>query len=392
MLWQDSLFFISLYFIRPLTVLIHELGHAIPLVLLTKNRATVFVGSYGKREDSMRIKLPKMEIFLRYNPFGWNKGVCIPSSGEIPINIQIIYTAGGALISLLVAGVAFGISTTYPGYSYPGFFIVLFLFSAIYDVFHNLIPSDNPIQLDDGTQTYNDGKQLRDLFRYGKIKGELKQAFTFYEAKEYRKAAELLRNNLPQGKSQPLITKVAVFCILRAGPIEHDLEFLKRLHASNTMDIDDLSNTGTCFAMVKRNEEAMIFLRQALANDPGHLYANANIAYVLYNEGKYEEALKVFTLVTEINDQFSYGFSNRGIVKIEMGDEAGGLADIRKAMELDPDDSFSYRSMGIYHLKKNEFDAALEMFKKAKQLYARTDGIDELIRQAETHEVNLDLI
>jgi len=42
---------------RPLTVIFHELGHAIPAILLTKEKVTVYIGSYGDPKKSLRIKI-----------------------------------------------------------------------------------------------------------------------------------------------------------------------------------------------------------------------------------------------------------------------------------------------------------------------------------------------
>ena len=50
----------------------------------------------------------------------------------------------------------------------------------------------------------------------------------------------------------------------------------------------------------------------------------------------------------------------------------------QKALFLDV-----YRNLGIYHLDQKEYDEALNLFKKAKELDDTTHMIDELIRKAE---------
>ena len=63
--------FLLVVITRPFTVLFHELGHAIPAMLMTKQGATVYVGSYGDKKQSFQLALGGLEIWFRYNPFKW---------------------------------------------------------------------------------------------------------------------------------------------------------------------------------------------------------------------------------------------------------------------------------------------------------------------------------
>jgi hypothetical protein len=71
---------------RPFTVLFHELGYAIPIILMTREDATIYVGSYGDKRHSINLCLGSLNIWIRYNPFGWRGGLC-----ETPVaNMQAI--------------------------------------------------------------------------------------------------------------------------------------------------------------------------------------------------------------------------------------------------------------------------------------------------------------
>ena len=52
---------------KPFTVLFHELGHAIPAMIMTKEGATIYVGSYGDQKQSFKIHIAGLEIWFRYN-------------------------------------------------------------------------------------------------------------------------------------------------------------------------------------------------------------------------------------------------------------------------------------------------------------------------------------
>jgi hypothetical protein len=79
---------ILIFITRPFTVLLHELGHAITLMLLTKKGASVYVGSYGNQKQSFKIKLGSLDIWFRYNPIKWSGGLCIPKTDDISLNKQ----------------------------------------------------------------------------------------------------------------------------------------------------------------------------------------------------------------------------------------------------------------------------------------------------------------
>ena len=68
---------------RLLTVLLHELGHAIPAILLTQQQVTVYIGSYGDPKNTLKLNLGMMEIFFRYNFFAWRIGMCVSSAQQL---------------------------------------------------------------------------------------------------------------------------------------------------------------------------------------------------------------------------------------------------------------------------------------------------------------------
>jgi len=91
---------------RPFTVLLHELGHAIPGMIFSKKNVAVYVGSYGNKEQSFKIQIGTLEIWIRYNPIKWSGGICIIDTEEVSINQMTIFTLL-ALYSLLLLQLRF---------------------------------------------------------------------------------------------------------------------------------------------------------------------------------------------------------------------------------------------------------------------------------------------
>ncbi len=176
--------------IRPLTVLLHELGHAIPAILLTKEKVTIYIGSYQNPEKSLKLRFGRLlEILFRYNPFAWRLGLCIPSAKEISINKQIVYTLTGTITSFILGGITCCITFSYDLQGFLKFFLIIFLALAIIDLLGNLIPDQNPIELPDGSVIFNDGYALKYLFKLKKLDNLYLNAVDMYNNQQYADAA-----------------------------------------------------------------------------------------------------------------------------------------------------------------------------------------------------------
>jgi tetratricopeptide (TPR) repeat protein len=61
-------------------------------------------------------------------------------------------------------------------------------------------------------------------------------------------------------------------------------------------------------------------------------------------------------------------FKDRGVVKMNIGDNQGALEDFTKAIELDHKDGYSYWGRGLVKQKIGNNEGACQDFKKAKEL------------------------
>ncbi|HVV72184.1 MAG TPA: hypothetical protein VHI52_11915, partial [Verrucomicrobiae bacterium] len=84
-----------------INVVFHEFGHAIPKMFWTKKDVRVFIGSLGEPGRYMRLSFGRLKIFIKPNPFLWMRGLC-RSEEWLPVSKQIIVTAMGPLVSLLL--------------------------------------------------------------------------------------------------------------------------------------------------------------------------------------------------------------------------------------------------------------------------------------------------
>ncbi|MBF9143391.1 hypothetical protein [Hymenobacter properus] len=90
----------------PLLIVLHELGHALPALLFTRAKVTVYLGSYDDSANSWRTQLGLLEIYAKRS-FFWNVGRCVPSSQNMTTTQQIIMVLGGAVGAFAVAALGF---------------------------------------------------------------------------------------------------------------------------------------------------------------------------------------------------------------------------------------------------------------------------------------------
>jgi tetratricopeptide (TPR) repeat protein len=367
-------------------VLLHEIGHAVLVIFLTKKKVTIYMGSHGDPKRSLKLNLGVLVIFFRYNPFAWRQGLCVPSSKTISINKQIIYTLAGPLASLLIGTIACYFTFAYDLHGFLKLFLFVFLGSAAFDFLVNLIPNQTPIKLYSGTITYNDGYILKQLLYYKRLPKEYSEAVRFYNEQRFSEAAILLEKALLDYKHEN-IYRFAISFYLQDKNYKKVKELSDAFALMDRMNSDDLSTIALSYSQLGLHQEAIELYDKSLQQNPDNKYSLNNKGYTLNLMNRFEEAIPFFDRAIELHKDFAYSYNNRGLAKIKLRRLEEGLQDINRSFELDPDNSYGYRNLGIYHFDKGEFDEALRLFVKAKELDNSTHMIEELINDAK-HQID----
>lgn len=368
---------------RLLTSVVHELGHAVAGILLTGQKAVVYIGSYGDPGNSLHLKSRKLEMYFRYNPLSWTGGLCVSEAKEISLARQVIFTLAGPVASLLIAVPAVYVIFANDLNDAWKVAAIVFFIAAMLDL-SNLIPRKTPIKLFDGSVTYNDGYTLWQLFSSGRHIKTYEKGVDFYNSGDYKKAAELFGKIIASGLAGRSVYRAAVSALILSKDYKLAAPHLEKFISMGTLTVDELCNVGVCYSQLNNHEKALEFYERALSQEPNHKFSLNNKGYSLNLSGKFEEAIQFFDRSIELDENFAYSYNNRGLSKIKTGMIEEGLKDINYGLELDPKNAYGYRNLGIYHADKGEYREALELFRKAKELDASTHMIDELINNAET--------
>jgi Flp pilus assembly protein TadD len=358
------------------------LGHAIPALLLTREKVTIYIGSYGDPNKSLKLNFGLLEIFFRYNPIDWKLGLCVSSDTSISIDKQIIYTIAGPVASLLTGSVALYFMLNYDMHGFLFFLLMIFTGSALFDFVGNLIPDPRPVHLYDGTSVFNDGYTLKQLFHSKRFPKEYAQAATLYNTQKYAEAAVIFEKLLTNTNDES-IQRLAINSWLQAKNYAKAKLLSDKFALTAKLDSDDFSNMGFCYSELGLVNEAIEFYDKSLALNPHNKYALNNKGYTFIVMKKFTEAIPFFNKALEIDPHFAYSYTNRGLAKIKTGLTEEGLGDINYSFELDKNNSYGYKNLGIYHFDKGEHEKALELFLKSRELDSSTHMIHELISETE---------
>lgn len=380
------LFFIFLLFclvliVRPITTIIHELGHAIPAILLTRQKVTIYIGSHGDPNKSFHFQLGKLEVYFRFNILEWQLGLCVPSAAEISVLRQFIYTLTGPMASTIIAVIATYFVFGHDMHGFLKLFFIIFLASAVLDLFVNLIPIKIPIRLYDGSTTFNDGYSLKMLVKYWKIQKPYAEAASFFQNGQYADAASAAEKLLKTNPDSDDLYRIQMYSNYYQENFEKVGEVCELFERNGTLSSDDYCLVALAYANMELYDEAVGSYDKSLQLNPDNGLSLNNKGYTLNLIAQYEAAIACFDKAIGLGAVLAYAYNNRGLAKIKLNQTADGLKDIEHSLSLDSENSYAHRNLGIYHADRNEHERALHLFEKAKALDGKTHMIDDLIAE-----------
>ena len=365
---------------RSVTTFVHEMGHAIPSLLFTKEEVIVCVGSYGDVSHSMALKLGRLRIFLKFNFLSWNLGLC-SHQGISGFWKSMIVIIGGPVASLILALTLIYL-IVFNGYSETTIVILtFFILSSLWDFAVNIYPVNTPFYLFDGSEIYNDGNRFLNLIKQRNYPEEYYTAVEYSLSQNYEEAIETLRDLLNNGYNTREINDQIISNLMQKGDFEEALKHFGSYKLSKKLKSKDYYTLGAIHSELKKYEDAIKCLNKAIHIDYQNVQYLSLRGYCLMELGAEDQALKDFNAAIYYNPNYLPAYIGRANIRLHLNELEEGFADIQKVMEIDDKLPETYVFLGFYYSKKNEHALAKENFEKAKQLNSDYHGLDFLIEE-----------
>lgn len=151
------------------------------------------------------------------------------------------------------------------------------------------------------------------------------------------------------------------FALEAQGALHEAAECYRKAVACDANLADPLYNLGNLHRQLGDARQATDYIRQALQLDSGRADWKCNLADLLVEQSRLEEALRCYSEAIAIDSGQARAYAGRGLAFLIVGalDEADG--DLRKALELQPDNADLHGAwlLSLHYRRGNEGEALL---------------------------------
>lgn len=172
-------------------------------------------------------------------------------------------------------------------------------------------------------------------------------------------------------------------------------QYYVKAMAAAPKDYRILYNFANYLQQKKSYDLARHYLEKIVAEQPEHGHARWGIAKLYSDIGEYKKAMENINVAflkekAIIAHSSNYGGrdlrTTRGLLYHKLGESEKGIQDLKEALKMDKDNSYTLKNLGIIYLDQKKNSDACELFEKAKKLdytlaYDEND-LDALIENA----------
>jgi hypothetical protein len=272
-----------------LCVLVHELGHAIPALLLSEGKVEAYIGSVGLVVPSGKLRIGRLTLFVSHNPFLWMKGMCKPD-GSFSKKRQLLYIGTGPVASVLLGVLAYNVLTITESSGFSWWCLLLILIFSIFFSACSIIP----FRLKHVHESIvgSDGYMIIQLLKTKALPNAIFAITPLVQEGKVEEAIKLFEGEVKVRSSAADVYRVGVWMYMHAGDFQKAFEMDKMLEQKLKYNVQDFVNSGYIQTMLGNQELAINIYKRALAVDPDNMHALANISYAMNLLGEYNEAVE----------------------------------------------------------------------------------------------------
>jgi len=375
--------------VRPVTVFIRQFGHALPILIFSKQPVYLLIGKNPRYKQSEGIKIGRLTLNISKNPLNWTYGFCYAKGILHHIDLNILSILAGLLFSLAVSTLLFISSLNPDVHGLIKVFTLGLVISSLVDMGLAFFLSNVKGKITNESldlMDRSDADQLKLFIHAKKIAWRYKKAVKFHNAgntTESMKIFEALTDN--SLIFSPILANAALV-------YEINKEFDKAISALKRI-IEQFPDSQECrdafqrlafiyILHLKDEEKAKEVFAAASEKFPENSGNWGNYGFCLLSLNDFHNGLDKFNIAIDLDPNNAYYYANRGLCKLKIGDPEGGHADFEYAKNLNPNEPYIYRCLGLAKMDSGEFASAISFFEKAKELEPSTYRINDLIIQS----------
>jgi len=364
-----------------INIILHELGHAIPILCWSKGNVAIFIGSHGNERGSFRWRIGRLELYVLKNPILWCRGgLCRPQDRLSPVR-QMLCIAMGPAASLVTALLCWWLLSRNVMTGDAGIAVTALLIVAASLLVGSVFPSYRLRVATSGKLLYNDARLFLRTWKQRKLPPEYWEALEYGGKKMYREAAGVCESLILEGHNDAEILRLANGCHLALRNFDRAMELRELIRAKYGFSADDYVNDGFYKCQLGKYEQARTSFLKALEIERENPLALYNYGYVLVVLGYPKESLPYFEKVIRVRPLFAYVYAGRAWARMNLGEWEEGLADVEKSLEADDQHAEAWRVKGLYHFEKRSMEEAYRAFARAKELDHYLPFVDEWLAE-----------
>ncbi|WNJ19099.1 tetratricopeptide repeat protein [Pontibacter sp. G13] len=381
-IWDIGLGIILLFIGHSGMTILHELGHAIPILLFTKGQVSLYLGTYGEEEDLASMKFGRIQVIMPPRFQYFSQGLCVPEGiGDLPLTLEMIHVLAGPIFPFLISILLALVSFSYESDPFLKWFSILIVFHAARTMIQNLTPHRAPVLLSEGRFVFNDGEQIRRLISRMHLPEKFEQAFNLHQANQFDESNELLKELIEENVEDPLLLQIVFYNYLHLGDGSKILDAFEALQKSCTPQLNDLAMAGYWYSMQGMHPQAKELYDEVLGWYPNHEQSLINRACTYNEMQEWTLAFEDLSTLADLTPGSSYVYSTRAATWRGTGKLNQAAEDADKSIVLDPKNPYGHLERGILYQLEGRLDDALQAYRRAYDIDPATYSLQSRIKE-----------
>lgn len=379
----------AVIFVRQVTTLFHELGHAIPAMFFNSSEqpVEVFIGSYGDIDGCYTLNFSGLQLFIKPNLLDWKLGMCRHPTTD---NLwkEIIITLGGPLASTLIASV-FLFHMVQGNWS-DGWITLaaICMTSALIDLGVNLYPSEKAITFYDDTIGYSDGYWLKTYISRLSLSDDYFQLEKLFQQSDYAAVVAQGKALIQKSKQKKEVYRLVLSALIQQRDYETAIDFYHDLNDHYKIDEQDHLILSELMLKVNDLDEALNHVNVYLHKNIYDTTALHRRGYIFIKKEEWQEAKFDLENAQRIAPHHPLVNSNLGLLYLKQRDFATAEKYMNFALEVTQEEGLVWFNKGLWFEEKWDWKGALNCYENAKTYGYEYHGLEMKIAEMEGLVVN----